>query len=187
MRLATATIKGLAPLQFGKYHQAEKTKEKESKDAYEKRTWREKAHYNKEGVCFIPPMALKKTVQTAARFLGIQIPGKGKANYTKHFKSGILVTEGLNLGVSKDETEGLWVFSGGTGAGSTTRVMKCFPTIQEWAGSVIFYILDDIIPEDVFERVLKEAGNFIGLGVFRPENGGYYGRFEVESVKWSEQ
>ena len=187
MKTATVTIEGISPYQQGRYHQAEKL-EKESHDDYEKRTWREKAHVDKDGFIFIPPMAFKKTVETAAKFLSIPIPGRSKALYTKHFLSGILVSEGMTLNVKKDDVPGMWVLGNARGqrGASGARVSKCFPTIQkDWGGKVIFYILDEIITQEVFEKVVTEAGNFIGLGVFRPENGGYHGRFIVKEIEWS--
>jgi len=47
---------------------------------------------------------------------------------------------------------------------------------------VTFYILDEIITKEVFERTLTMAGQFIGIGRFRPQNNGFYGRFEVVMV-----
>ena len=61
--------------------------------------------------------------------------------------------------------------------------MKYFPTFRDWCAELRIEILDDIINDDVFERVITEAGKFVGLGVFRPESGGYYGRFSVESIE----
>ena len=49
-----------------------------------------------------------------------------------------------------------------------------------------FYILDDTITEDVFKEHLEEAGKFIGIGRFRPRNNGFYGRFAVDKIEWSE-
>ena len=49
-----------------------------------------------------------------------------------------------------------------------------------------FYVLDDIITESVFAQVLRSAGLLVGLGRFRPENRGFYGRFQVDSIKWIE-
>ena len=40
--------------------------------------------------------------------------------------------------------------------------------------------------QDVFSYHLKQAGMFIGVGTFRPRNGGYFGRFEVSKFDWSE-
>ena len=49
-----------------------------------------------------------------------------------------------------------------------------------------YLILDDILNEEVFLKVLQAAGQFIGIGRFRPQNKGYYGRFEVKSLEWAE-
>jgi hypothetical protein len=189
MKTAIVTIQGISPYSPSKhYSQDEFPKLEEGKEAnsdYEKRTWRERAHYNESGECFMPPMGFKKSVEMAAKFLSIGIPGRGKATYTKHFKAGVLVTEPLMLGVQKDAVEGNWLFIPSDGrSGGGSRVNKCFPIFNEWGGDVTFYILDDTITRDVFERCIKEAGNFIGLGSFRPANGGYFGRFVVKGVKW---
>jgi len=53
-------------------------------------------------------------------------------------------------------------------------------------GNVTFYIFDDIITEEVFRQVLVSAGLVVGLGRFRPESRGFYGRFAVKSIEWSE-
>ena len=116
------------------------------------------------------------------------IKGRGKATYTKHFKAGVLVTDGLTLPVNKDDVDGEVFFVPSDGkAGGGSRVKKKFPVIREWSGEVTFYILDDTITEDVFEAHLKEAGNFIGIGRFRPENGGFYGRYAIDKITWSDQ
>jgi hypothetical protein len=51
---------------------------------------------------------------------------------------------------------------------------------------VTWYILDDIINEKVFTQVLRSCGLLVGIGRFRPEKRGFYGRFRVDSVKWIE-
>ena len=61
---------------------------------------------------------------------------------------------------------------------------RCYPIIREWSGTAVFYILDENMTQEVFEKLLKTAGQFIGLGRFRPAVNGPYGRFEVESIDW---
>lgn len=186
MRIVLATLKGISPYSQGKHYEVEKKPKELAKD-YEERTWRERCNADKDGRLFIPPQAFKGCVETAARYLGVQIPGKGKATYSKHFKSGILVPEGMPLPITKDKVSGEWLFVPSDGRkGGGKRVMKCFPVIPEWSGQVIYYLLDDIITPDVFEQHLREAGNFIGVGRFRCENGGYYGRFTVEKLEWKQ-
>ena len=188
MKTATAQIEGLSPLQQGRYHQTEKL-EKESPEDYETRTWREKAHVSKDGYVLIPAMGMKKCVEKAASMLSAKIKGRGKATYTKHFLSGIMVTEPPKVNFLAADMIPLWVFGnsmGKRGSAQGGRVAKCFPTIPHagWKATATFYILDEIITKDIFEKHLIEAGNFVGLCVIRPENGGYYGRFKVNDLTW---
>ena len=71
--------------------------------------------------------------------------------------------------------------------GSGKRVWRLFPRIDKWKADVEFHVYDDLITKDVFEQVLGESGRFIGIGRFRPQNGGWYGRYAVEKVKWSQE
>lgn len=184
MHTATAHLKSVSPYSQSRHHDTEKLAKELPKD-FEARTWRERLHYDADGRVFIPPMCFKNCLSEAAKFLSRQIPGKGKATYTKHFEAGVLVPEPLILPLKKDDVKGEWLFLPADGKrGSGKRVDKCYPIIPEWSGNVQFLILDDMITEDVFTDHLKEAGRFIGIGRFRPRNNGFYGRFMVEGVEW---
>ena len=184
MHIAIARLKSVSPYSQSRYH-AIPCDPKETPDDHERRTWRERCHATDDGRIFIPPMAFKNCLSEAAKFLGKQIKGKGKATYTKHFEAGILVLEPLILPIRKDEVEGEWLFVPKDGVrGGGKRVMKCFPLIRQWEGDVTFHILDNLITEHVFLEHLEEAGKFIGIGRFRPRNNGFYGRFEVVDLKW---
>lgn len=186
MILATATLKSAAPYSQSKHVTAEK-QDKEGHDAYERRTWPQRMHVTDDGMVQIPPMAFKNALQAAAKYLAIQIPGQGKARYTKHFEAGVLVLEHLVLGLKAEDVqaEELFVPSDGKPGGGS-RVTKFFPLIPDWDGEVLFHVLDHTITEAVFRRVLEGAGQFVGIGRFRPENRGYYGRFSVEDIEWAE-
>lgn len=188
LRTARARLKSVSPYSQSRFYGADvPKKEKENAQDYEARTWRNRLHVNGDGFVFIPPMGFKNCISDAARFLGRQIPGKGKSTYTKHFGAGVLVVEGPVLGVKAEEVPGEWLMVPADGKrGGGKRVMKCFPFISEWQADVEFVVLDEVITKEVFEEHLAEAGRFIGIGRFRPQNWGYYGRFSVESVSWSE-
>ena len=186
MKIAHATLESLAGYSQSRMHNTPKL-DKESFTDYEERTWRERLHVNGDGKVFIPPMAFKFSLETAARFLRIRIPGKGQSEYGKHFQAGVIIPEGLVLPIEKKKVQGEWLNLHANGKrGSGTRVQRCMPIIPEWKGVVMYYVLDDTIPKDVFERVLAESGNFIGIGRFRPENGGYLGRYKVAKIRWEE-
>ena len=185
MRLVKAHLKSLAPYSQSKPIGVPE-EPKESKDEYERRTWREHCHTDAEGNVCIPALAFKNCLSAAAKYLGMQIPGKGRKTYTRHFEAGILVLEALSLPVRKDAVQGEWFFMPANGVrGAGKRVMRCYPMIPSWEGQVIFHILDDTITPEVFEEHLREAGRFIGIGRFRPERNGVNGRFEVIGCEWT--
>lgn len=187
MRVVTATLESTSPYSQSKAYETEKL-ERETHDEYEKRTWRDRCHVDKDGHIFIPNTSFKNCVAEASKFTPRKGPSGGKSTWTKNFEAGIMVMDGVKLPVKKAEVpfERLYVPSDGKRGGSK-RVWKYFPLIMSWAGSVDFLILDDSINEGIFKEYMNEAGIFIGLGRFRPRNNGYYGRFRVVDLKWAER
>ncbi len=184
MKTAICELESISPYSQSKYYEVPKL-EKEQPNDYENRTWRERMHVNNDGYVFIPPMQFKNCLSNVAKYLSVRIPGKGTSTYTKHIVSGTMVTDALVLPIKKDDVPGEWFFVPSDGkAGGGTRVSKCFPVISHWQGEVTFYILDEIITKDVFFNHLEESGKFIGVGRFRPQKNGYYGRFKVNNIKW---
>jgi hypothetical protein len=185
MKTATVTLKSISPYSQSKHYSVPKLEKEIAKD-YEARTWRERMHFDENESIYIPPMAFKNCLSEAAKFLSIQIPGKGKATYTKHIEAGVLVMDPVPLGLKKEDVPGEWLFVPSDGRrGGGTRVEKCFPRIDEWSGNVTFHVLDETVTEEVFTHHIEEAGKFIGIGRFRPRNNGFYGRFEVENIEWN--
>jgi hypothetical protein len=185
MKTFTATLKSTSPISFGRYYaQDVPKKDRESAADYEERTWRERLHVADDGRIFIPPFAFKNCLDSAAKYLGKQIPGKGKNTFTKHFASGVLVMDPLVLSVKKTEVKGEWRYVPADGMpGGSKRVMKCFPVVPKWEGNVEIQVLDDTVTSEVLEEHLVQAGQFIGVGSFRPQNRGIYGRFRLVSLK----
>ena len=160
--------------------------EKETRGDYDIRTWRFKQHFKKDtGELYIPPMALKNCLMEVAQYLGEKIPGKGNATWTKRFTAGILCSDLIMLGINKDATESETYMCHADGKRTCgTRVPRTFPVIHKWKAQASVLILDESITQDVFQRYISEAGKFIGIGRFRPRNGGFYGRFFAEVKSW---
>jgi hypothetical protein len=98
MRIAFAKLKSVSPYSQSRPVQSIKTRD-QTHDEFEQATWRERCHVDSKGIVFIPPMNFKNCIAEAAKYKSIQIPGKGKSTYTKHFEAGILCKEPLSLGV----------------------------------------------------------------------------------------
>lgn len=67
------------------------------------------------------------------------------------------------------------------------RVMRNRPRFDNWKLSFQVTILDsDEITEKVLHDALDYAGHYIGIGDYRPQKKGMYGRFIVSSIKEAE-
>lgn len=159
----------------------------ETHDDYEKRTWREKSNTKPDGRIYIPAMAFKQAIDGAAKMVGGKIPGKASATYSKLFVTGVAVFEDLVLLDTKDSVQSIRINANADGVrGSGKRVWRYFPIVPQWGGTLPVAVLDDTIPNDVFERVMVAAGRAQGVGRFRPEKGGTNGRFSIESFTWTD-
>ncbi len=184
MKTAKVQLTSVSPYSQSKHYNTDKLAKELAKD-YEARTWADRLHTDDNGMVYIPPMALKNCLSECAKFLGIQIPGKGKSTYTKHFEAGLLIMDSMPLGIHKKDVAGEWFFVPVDGVrGSGKRVEKCFPVIPEWTTTATIYVMDETITRDVLEHHLREAGKFIGMGRFRPRNNGFYGRFEHKIISF---
>lgn len=97
-----------------------------------------------------------------------------------------MVISPMVLAAKKEDALPEWLFVPSDGVrGSGKRVMRCFPYLRQWGGNVEVTVLDEVITKEVFEKVMTEAGNFIGIGRFRPRNNGFYGRFAPKSFRWN--
>lgn len=182
------TIEGMSPIQFSAAIRTPK-KKGETAEAYEERTWKERAHVGEDGKLFIPGMAIKRCLDDLARFQGEQIAGKGKKTYTATFKAGVMCVDPLSLGIAIDSARALWVHSSADGKqGGPKRVWKCFPVLDKWTASGTLYLVADTLIADPAKvrEYLERAGVMIGIGAFRPINGGYFGRFKVTAWNVSE-
>jgi hypothetical protein len=165
----------------------------ESGDDYERRTWRERIHADADGLAYIPPMAFKKAIDAAAKYSAVKIPGGRSATYTKHVESGIIIIDPMPLGVKKDQVEGEWLFldaNGKKGKQSSGRVLRQMPKFDHWEGELTIRVIDEVVLHTkaeskmtILEYILRQAGSLIGIGRFRAENGGFYGRFVVQSFE----
>lgn len=165
--------------------------DRESHEDYDIRTWRSKCTTNKDGIVCIPAMALKQAIDTSAFKLGEKVPNRRGAMFKSFFASGFFCDQDIPIANGKplkpDDAELCIINAHSTGKrGSGSRVPRRFPNFSKWHGEAQFTILDDVITQDVFERHVRACGMIVGIGRFRPENGGTNGRFRVTGVAWKE-
>ena len=184
MYKATAALRSTTPYQQRRHINPARFPKlsRESDDAYEQRVWREAAHYTPDGHVLVPPTQFKKVFDNAARYAKEKIKGKQNTTYINACISAVQCLQGIPTDLTRETLEGTSVFVPANGKpGGGSRVNRIFPTIPAWEGATEWFIYDDIITPEIFQRYLRAAGLLIGLGVWRINKGGMYGRFEVLS------
>ena len=188
MRIIEAELVSTTPIEFGK--QQESTKQpNETWEQYGERTWKERCHTDDKGNVYINPMAFRKALETAASRINESVPGKGKQKWGKYICSGIQTCDPVFIGIHVDNISYkiVSVPSDGKPSGQSkgSRVARYFPHADKWKGKLILTISDDTIPFDQIKKWLIYAGQFCGVGVYRPSSssGGWYGKWMVKSFK----
>jgi hypothetical protein len=59
------------------------------------------------------------------------------------------------------------------------RVIVIRPKWNEWTAEFTLQIDNDTITKETAREIVENAGKYIGVGSFRPENNGMFGRFDV--------
>jgi hypothetical protein len=65
---------------------------------------------------------------------------------------------------------------------SRARVMCYRPKFSEWTIPFSIQFDENIMDLTQLEQSIKNAGLYVGIGGFRPEKGGPFGRFVIESI-----
>lgn len=187
---ASVTILGTAPYTQSHKHDEPKLPG-EQPDDHDARTWRSKMNTETvEGqkTVVIPAFGLHLAMGAAARYSKKKIEGQRNATWTAKIERGLsFITSGiLNIDPTTVECRAVSVNADGKRGGGT-RVTRRFPQIlPPWKASFEVLVLDPIITESIFTEMLELAGMFIGVGQYRPENGGMNGRFVIENLAWED-
>jgi hypothetical protein len=63
------------------------------------------------------------------------------------------------------------------------RVICIRPKWEKWETEFELHIDNDTITEATIKEIIENAGNYIGIGSFRPQNNGMFGRFKLIELK----
>lgn len=188
--VATVTLVGIAPMTQSRAHETPKL-DGENPNDYDIRTWRNKLTtetVDGKPTIVINAHGVMQCFAAAAKYSKRQIPGQGKATWTAKFTAGITLLESPKLNIDPATVQSITISANADGVrGSGKRVPRRFPVIPiGWSTTFDVYILDPIITEQIFREMVELAGMFIGVGQFRPQNGGTNGRFKLDRLDWQD-
>jgi hypothetical protein len=183
-------IQGIAPYSQSKMLSETRGK-KESWDEFETRTWKDKAHTNGDGDSIvIAGHAIHQMLVVGAQKGRLQPKAAKSARegLANRLVTGIALQGDAETSMKLSEARCVAINAHANGKrGSGTRVIRKYPEWpQGWTATFDVLVLDDSLTLDDLKSALEWGGLVCGLGRFRPENMGIYGRFTVTSYNPSE-
>lgn len=150
--------------------------EKKATTEYEKEALK-KLYVDAEGNTYQPSVHIEKAIIDAGKKL--KMKGSGKATYSKIFGSMVSVEpyEVIHQNQKYKIHKELVVIPSTKG-----RVMRYRPMFENWKLNFSVLFEDEIEPSTIKEA-LEIAGKYTGLGDWRPEKKGKFGKFQVTSFK----
>jgi hypothetical protein len=188
---ATILLLGTSPYSQSHMHD-EPGLEGESPDDYDRRTWRHKM--NSEEIApgkrsmVIPAFGFHRALVDGAKFSKKKIVGHGNSTWTARFESGVSVMGNGVLNIDPALVSAVRLFLNSDGKrGGGKRVPRMLPQIPAgWECTFTVIILDAMVTEEIFREMVTNAGQFVGVGQFRPQNGGGNGRFVLKKLQWAD-
>lgn len=177
-------LKGISPIVFNtRQKELDEETSKLKKDEYtewERKNWRRKSLRDKKGNVIIPVIWIKSAFVNACKHSKI-VPNfatSKKETYTRYaeamyFQKSTFKCNDKNLVL-------LEAYMGAQGAGSKTKVLKCYPKLDEWETEAEISDPAGRMTKEELKTLFEYAGMFEGIGDFRKVN---CGRFEITSIK----
>lgn len=151
-------------------HAGKKSKNRDVRDPEQE--GKEAAYYTKDGDYGFPALAIKAAMITAAhKDIGLEKTLVKKALFIHPPAANpILKLEGPEPEIREDNVR--------VGQGSAD--LRYRPYFDEWAITMSWEVDADLLTLQDFITLLDRAGFGVGVGEWRPEKGGEYGRFELD-------
>jgi hypothetical protein len=148
--------------------------------AHQMRIFKLKCEYNLDKNVIIPAQHIKKAMGYSQMLTCHPLAPKGatKRNATLSKLLPAIIAMDIDLGVKADD---LQHFDAYVCIGmKKSSVLSVRPMLNQWQGNLTLMVATDLIDREILLDMLEWCGLFCGVGDWRPERGGKYGRFMVE-------
>lgn len=181
----TITIKGVSPLvqhkwsekalrQMREKHAGKKTKDRDVRDP--KAEAKAATYFTAKGKPGIPAMAIKTAIIDAAhKDLGIEKTLVRKAIFLDATDPKLVLP--MEFERCEECVEDL------VRVGAGQPDLRYRPYFYGWSCRVSFLIETNLIRVEDFLTLVGRAGLSLGIGEMRPQNGGEYGRFDIDDTQ----
>jgi hypothetical protein len=171
-------IEGTTPILFNRFRDMQiEGKSKKRTGAMAESDIEDKLYLIDEKVC-LPAVYLKNCISEASK--QFKIVGKGKSTYSKLVASTVDIEPFMiELKAGKYEVFRISAVNPMTRG----RMMTERPKFNKWSAEFEIILNDPAVPVSVINEILEHAGKYVGIGDWRPQTKGMFGKFMITSFK----
>lgn len=171
-------IEGTSPILFNRFRDTQiEGKSKKRTGAMQMADVEDKL-YLYENKPHIPAVYLKNCLMEASK--QFKITGKGKSTYSKIVASTVDVNpDMIELNAGDYEVFRISAVNPMTKG----RMMTERPRYNKWKAKFSITLNDEAVPFSVINEILEHGGKYVGIGDWRPEKKGMFGKFMITSFK----
>lgn len=133
---------------------------------------------NKTGQCYIPADHLRGSLIGAGSMVKAKVGGRAKS--MKQVVAAMFMVSPEEIMIpdfdSLDKRSAV-------NKNNKARVVVVRPKWTTWEASFALNVMNDTITKETIKSVLEYAGDYIGIGSFRPTNNGMFGRYQIDSFE----
>lgn len=181
MAIKKVSVKGISPYIMNRpdlMDISNKSKERLAGEDILKHQFETKQYRNAAGKLYMPYTHIQGSLIEAGK--KVKVKGQGKATYSKIVGYAVRV-EPYEILHKKTKLEKFIVLA--VNPNTKGRNPLCRPMLREWEVDFHIDYDEDEIPEEVLKTILDTAGKKVGVGDWRPQKKGPYGRFIVTEFK----
>ncbi len=178
MEKISVTIEGTTPLLFNRFRDvAIEGKSKKRTGAMTVSDVEDKLYIYKDKP-HIPSVYLKNCITEASK--QFKIIGKGKSTYSKIVASTVdIMPDMIPLQADKYEVFRISAVNPMTKG----RMMTERPRYNKWKATFEIIVNDPAVPINVINEILEHGGKYVGIGDWRPDKKGMFGKFLISEFK----
>ena len=168
-------IEGVTPLLFNRFIEAEISSEtKKRVGAVKKIAIEDKLYKTTDGKIYTPSTHIKGCLVNASK--QFKIKGKTKSTYSKIVGSSVEIEP--DAIVHKIQKWDEFTISA-VNPMTRGRMMVSRPKMDKWKLEFALKFPENDIPVEVMKNIIDYAGEYVGIGDWRPDKKGKYGKFIV--------
>ena len=130
---------------------------------------------NSTGKCFIPSDQLRGSFINAGSAVKAKVGGRSKSMKQVVAAMFMVTPDHIEL-PDYDSIDKRSAVNKNVKA----RVMVIRPKWSTWEAEFVLKVMNDTITKETITQIIEHAGNYVGIGSFRPTNNGMFGRFELK-------